>query len=256
MNLLRNEIQVFFTALMFYTRIPCPKWVNHDAEYLNKATRYFPLIGWIVGGVCALVFYLASFYLSKEVSLILSFVSGILITGAFHEDGFADVCDGFGGGWNKEKILDIMKDSRIGTYGAVGMGLAIALRAAILTALPHAFLLPALIASACFGRYLAVCLMACVVPVMRTSGLAKDIGAQTQMGQWAAASVLTLPFVVPLFIMTPVPVLAALGVSALFLLWFRRFLLRHLGGVTGDCLGFGVYMGQIILLLAAAANIT
>ena len=75
----------------------------------------------MLAGACALVFYGASFFFSKEVSLILSFVSGILITGAFHEDGFADVCDGFGGGWSKERILDIMKDSRVGAYGVIGL---------------------------------------------------------------------------------------------------------------------------------------
>jgi adenosylcobinamide-GDP ribazoletransferase len=113
---------------MFYTRIPCPKNIDHNPDYLNKASRYFPLIGWIVGGICFGVYYLASIVFSVEIALILSMIAGVLTTGAFHEDGFADVCDGFGGGWTKEKILLIMKDSAIGAYGAIGLVLLFLLK--------------------------------------------------------------------------------------------------------------------------------
>ncbi len=155
MRFFKTEIQVFFTALMFYTRIPCPKWVNHDPELLNKATRYFPLIGWIVGGFCALVFYGASFYLSKEVSLILSFIVSILITGAFHEDGFADVCDGFGGGWTKEKILDIMKDSRVGAYGVIGIICLFLLKFYLLLSIETRFIPLILFSAHAYSRFCA-----------------------------------------------------------------------------------------------------
>jgi adenosylcobinamide-GDP ribazoletransferase len=125
---MKKQIHIFFTALMFYTRIPCPKNIDHNPDYLNKASRYFPLVGWIVGGVCFGVYYLASFVFSIEIALILSMIAGVLTTGAFHEDGFADVCDGFGGGWTKEKILIIMKDSAIGAYGAIGLVLLFLLK--------------------------------------------------------------------------------------------------------------------------------
>lgn len=106
---------------MFYTRIPCPKNITHDPDYLNKATRYFPFIGWIVGSISFLAFYIFSLFLSTETAVIFAIIISVLTTGAFHEDGFADVCDGFGGGWTKEKILMIMKDSAIGSYGAIGL---------------------------------------------------------------------------------------------------------------------------------------
>jgi adenosylcobinamide-GDP ribazoletransferase len=125
---MKKQLHIFFTALMFYTRIPCPKNIDHNPDYLNKASRYFPLIGWIVGGICFGVYYLASIVFSVEIALILSMIAGILTTGAFHEDGFADVCDGFGGGWTKEKILLIMKDSAIGAYGAIGLVLLFLLK--------------------------------------------------------------------------------------------------------------------------------
>lgn len=125
---MKKELHIFFTALMFYTRIPCPKNIDHNPDYLNKASRYFPIIGWIVGGISFAVYYLSSFIFSPEIAIILSMIAGILTTGAFHEDGFADVCDGFGGGWTKEKILIIMKDSAIGAYGAIGLVLLFVLK--------------------------------------------------------------------------------------------------------------------------------
>ncbi|WP_348824444.1 adenosylcobinamide-GDP ribazoletransferase [Flavobacterium aestuarii] len=125
---MKKQLHIFFTALMFYTRIPCPKNIDHNPEYLNKASRYFPLIGWIVGGISFVVHYLSAILFSDEIAVILSIIAGILTTGAFHEDGFADVCDGFGGGWTKEKILLIMKDSAIGAYGAIGVVLLFLLK--------------------------------------------------------------------------------------------------------------------------------
>ncbi|HEX8016830.1 MAG TPA: adenosylcobinamide-GDP ribazoletransferase [Flavobacterium sp.] len=130
---MKKELHIFFTCLMFYTRIPCPKNISHDPEYLNKATRYFPLIGWIVGSISFVAFYVSSLFLSTETAVILAIIASILTTGAFHEDGFADVCDGFGGGWTKEKILMIMKDSAIGAYGAIGLVLLFLLKFKLLS---------------------------------------------------------------------------------------------------------------------------
>lgn len=130
---MKKELHIFFTCLMFYTRIPCPKNIDHNPDYLNKATRYFPFIGWIVGSISFLAFYIFSLFLSTETAVILSIIVSVLTTGAFHEDGFADVCDGFGGGWTKEKILMIMKDSAIGAYGAIGLVLLFLLKFKLLS---------------------------------------------------------------------------------------------------------------------------
>jgi adenosylcobinamide-GDP ribazoletransferase len=136
---MKKEIHIFFTALLFYTRIPCPKNIDHNPDYLNKASRYFPLIGWIVGGISFLAYYISSMMFSPEIAIILSIVAGIITTGAFHEDGFADACDGFGGGWTKDKILLIMKDSAIGAYGAIGIVLLFLLKFQVLCHLISSF---------------------------------------------------------------------------------------------------------------------
>src|SRR5258708_3410401 len=118
---MKKEWKIFLTAVMFLTRISVPKNIDHSAEYLEKSPKYFPVTGWIVGGISALLFLVFSRYISTDIGVLASMIAGILTTGAFHEDGFADTCDAFGGGWTKEKILQIMKDSRIGAFGAIGL---------------------------------------------------------------------------------------------------------------------------------------
>ncbi len=126
---MRKELNVFFTALSFYTRVPGPKrFQNYSQSSLSDSIRYFPFIGWIVGFAASLTFIACDHLLGLPIALLLSIITSILLTGAFHEDAFADVCDGFGGGWTKERILEIMKDSRLGTYGVIGLTGILALK--------------------------------------------------------------------------------------------------------------------------------
>ena len=119
--MIKKEITYFLTALMFFTRIPIPYKIEYSSEIMNQSQKYYPLVGWGVGGINALVFYLLHFLLPIDISLVIMMICSVLLTGAFHEDGFTDVCDSFGGGYGKEKILTIMKDSRVGAYGIVGI---------------------------------------------------------------------------------------------------------------------------------------
>ena len=244
-------------ALQFLTRIPVPVLNAISAETakagLAKSVIWFPVVGGLIGVITAATLIAADHIWPRIIAVILALIVEARLTGAFHEDAVADFCDGFGGGMTPQRIHEIMKDSRIGSYGTLGMGLAVALRAALLFVLPDALILPALIGSASFGRYLAVCLMAIIPPLMQTGGLAKDVGARTGIDQWLIASLLTLPFMVPLGLMVAPQTFAAIAAALIFALWFRRFLLQHLTGVTGDCLGFGVYVGQMLILLAANA---
>ena len=118
---MRYQLKLFFTALMFLTRIPVPRSIDHNSDMLQKSARYFSWVGMVVGGIAAIVWYACIHVLSPSLSIAFSMLASILATGAFHEDGFADCCDAFGGGWTKEKILTIMKDSRLGTYGVTGL---------------------------------------------------------------------------------------------------------------------------------------
>nr|WP_315456991.1 adenosylcobinamide-GDP ribazoletransferase [uncultured Sphingorhabdus sp.] len=246
-------------ALQFLTRIPVPglKAITPQTAKsgLIKSVVWFPVVGGLVGTITATTLIAADTIWPRAVAVILALIVEARLTGAFHEDAVADFCDGFGGGMTPTRIHEIMKDSRIGSYGTLGMGLAVTLRAALMVSLPDTLILPALIASASFGRYVAVSLMAVIRPFTQSVGLAKDLGAQVGVGQWLTASFLTLPFIVLIALIVPLSVLIAAVATLLFAFWFRHFLLRHLGGVTGDCLGFGVYVGQLLMLLAATTTV-
>ena len=132
---MRHEIRLFLIAVQFLTRIPVPAWVGYDDAWLNDCVRHFPLVGLCVGLVGALALGVALMVFPPAVAVALSMIATVCLTGAFHEDGLADTCDGLGGMVSRERSLEIMKDSRIGTYGAIALALALGLKAATLTAL-------------------------------------------------------------------------------------------------------------------------
>lgn len=243
-------------AVQFLTRLPVPGLNALPEAQVQQALRrsplWFPMVGTLVGCLTTLVLLSANLLWPLPVAVLIALAFEAWMTGAFHEDAVADFCDAMGGGRDRETTMRIMKDSRIGSYGALGLMLAIALRAALLLTIPPALLAAALIASACFGRTLAVAAMILIPTPERSEGLAAKI---SQPGHFRALSVawLAVPGLVPLILLAPLALAAAIAVSFFFLLWFRGILLRRLGGVTGDCLGFAAYAGQLILLLATAA---
>ncbi|MFS1437535.1 adenosylcobinamide-GDP ribazoletransferase [Shewanella sp. 10N.286.48.A6] len=125
---LKKQLNLLLIALSFFTRIPVPAWVDFDSEKLNQASRYFGVIGLFVGSISAAVFWVSQFVLPNGVAVILAMITGVLVTGGFHEDGLADTADGFGGGWKVADKLRIMKDSRIGTYGTLALVLCLLLK--------------------------------------------------------------------------------------------------------------------------------
>lgn len=247
-NSMKKEIQIFLTAVMFFTRIPCPKWVNHDAEYLRKSSKYFSLVGVIVGAIGALVFYGSAFIFSTEIAIVLSMIATIYVTGAFHEDGFADVCDGLGGGWTKEKILLIMKDSRLGTYGAVGLILILALKFTSLREIPTTFIPLVLISGHSLSRFIATTLIY-THPYVRDTDDSKakpaakniSVGMLVLSGLFGIAPLLF--FKTPWIFITLVPCyLAKVYLGTKFTKW--------LGGQTGDCAGAVQQLCEVIFYLS------
>lgn len=257
--MIRAALLPLLLAIQFLTRLPVsPAIPPLDAAQLKaglgRSVLWFPVVGGFIGCIGGLVLWSAGLFWPRIVAVLLLLIVEARLTGAFHEDAIADFCDGFGGGLTAERIREIMKDSRIGSYGALGLMLAIGLRATLLIVLPAALLIPALVASAAFGRWVAVLAMTIVPPLDQHGGLAKDIGQRPGPAILAGATLLTLPFLAPFAITEPAALMAGTGCVLLFLLWFRQSLMRHLGGVTGDCLGFAVYAGQLILLLCASAQ--
>jgi adenosylcobinamide-GDP ribazoletransferase len=248
-------------ALQFLTRVPVPLLDRLDGAQaragLIKAVGWFPLVGSLIGAVTAAAVLGLAQFVPLAVAVILALMIEARLTGAFHEDAVADFCDAFGGGYMAEDVRRIMKDSRIGSYGALGLGLAIALRAVLLMSLPVAddplLTGTAIVASACFARALVVAAMALIPPAPAGTGLAKDIGSAVS-ARTAVMSVVTAFPALAIFAFLDVgTLLLACLAAGVFLVWLRGLLLRRIGGSTGDCLGFAAYAGQLILLLAVAA---
>jgi adenosylcobinamide-GDP ribazoletransferase len=154
-----GELRLILCAVQFLTRLPTPPIRDFRPEMISRSARYFPLVGALVGGICGLVLIGADRIWTGVLPALLAVGAGVLITGAFHEDGLADTCDGLGGGGDPARRLAIMKDSRIGTYGALGLGLVLAAKVAGLASLPAAPAALTLIAAHAGGRAASVCAM-------------------------------------------------------------------------------------------------
>lgn len=220
---------------------------------LGRSVAWFPLVGTFVGSVTATTMLAASAVWPRAVAVVIALIVEALLTGAFHEDAVADFCDGMGGGRDAEHVRAILKDSRIGTYGALGLMLAVALRGTLLWSLVPSVAIAAIVASATFGRLLVVTTMTTISPAPAGVGLAKDVGATIGARDLVVGSLIALPGLAALAVAQPSAILTTVVASGLFLWWLRAFVTRRIGGTTGDCLGFAAYAGQLIVLLSVVA---
>ncbi len=249
-------------AVQFLTRLPVPGTARLTSDQvaigLIRAVAWFPLVGALVGAITAGVALISLSAWPAIVAVLLALAVEARLTGAFHEDAVADFCDAFGGGMTPEDVRRIMKDSRIGSYGAIGLILGIGLRAAlmlrVLETMAPTMAAAVIIAAASFGRLVVVALMVLVAPAPGGGGRAKDVGSGVSLATLWLALLTAMPGLLGLVLIQPISLLAALGMTVPFVVWFRGLLLRRIGGSTGDCLGFAAYAGQLILLLAATAR--
>ena len=256
---MKRELHIFLTAVMFYTRIPCPKWVDHNPDYISLATRYFPVMGWIVGGVYGGVILVSMYLFSPFVSILLGLICSVLLTGAFHEDGFADVCDGFGGGWTKEKILLIMKDSRVGTYGVVGVILIFSLKMTSTDNLLNSFFNPLIFMLMIISSHSLSRMMAVLIIYFQSytredqDSKAKPVATGISISNLLEALIFgLLPFLLFLF-QTSLLFSMAIVPMVLTTLYLMRYFKKWIGGYTGDCLGATQQINEVVFLLSLLA---
>ena len=245
---MHRELRLFFTALIFLTRIPCARWAGSSEDDLSHAARYFSLVGLVVGLVAAAVFWLAVLVFPQGIAIIASMVATLWLTGAFHEDGLADAMDGLGGGWSKEQVLTIMKDSRIGTYGAVALVMSLLIKFTVLSALPAVWLPVLLVAAHALSRFAAV-LVIYFQNYVRETGKAKPLAQRISTGELGVAGLFGLA---PLALL-PLHWLWGLLPVALVWLWFSHKLKQRLGGYTGDCLGAMQQLCELTFYLGVLA---
>jgi len=229
--------------------------VGFQLEWLQQSTRYFPLVGWIVAWITALVYVVAVQFWPQPVAVVLSTAAGIWLTGAFHEDGFADVCDGLGGSALRERALEIMRDSRLGAYGVIGIVLLLATKIVTLNALLPWQLLAALGMAHPLSRWLATCLI-WRMQYVREEGRAKPMAQHMRSGEFFLATcfaVVPVALCTWLGLMSWQRIAAGLACAALAAAWLARLFSRRLGGYTGDCLGAVQQLSEAAFYLGALA---
>ena len=251
MSSTRREVFAFLGALRFFTRIPIPDSVPHSAEGLNHSARYFPAVGILVGLLSAIAFGLSNLLYPESVCIIVAMATSVYLTGAFHEDGLSDMADGLGGGWDKIRILGIMKDSRIGNYGAITITFALLAKFVLLNAFSASWIPILLISGHAFSRYCSVLIMAGMAYV-REDALSKSKPLATQLSRNAllVASAFGL---LPLLLLPLNASMTGALAGALITIWLGRKLQKWLGGYTGDCLGAAQQLSELAFYLGALA---
>lgn len=243
-------IPVFFSAIKYFTRIPIPdKWCKYSPEVMQKITVFLPLIGVIVGLFTYAVFYLLIQLFNPNISSVLTIMATILITGAFHHDGLADVADGFGGGWNKEQVLRIMKDSSTGAYGAIAVCLSILLLYTLILSFPIDKLFLAIVFSAVISRsFSTTTVFFGDYARSDDSSRASEIAKKMSFVEFCLS-------LTPVFILVFINWRVMIAIIASFIVWLFMFLYfkKRIGGYTGDCLGAIQQITELVSLLTLFA---
>jgi adenosylcobinamide-GDP ribazoletransferase len=228
-------------AFQFLTRIPTPS-TAFEADLLSRAVKFFPLVGFIVGSGAVLLQGLLMSHLSRPLIAVIVLTYLVLITGCFHEDGLADTADGFGGGWTKDQILLIMKDSRIGSYGATALALSLLARYLLLASLPMEHFAAYVISAHVLCRWSSLPLSYFLPPANEQNGQGARIAKLTSFSSLIFGSVFS--FVIVVFALRWSAV-APLLVAALAVALSGWLYSRKIGGVTGDCFGASNQLTEI-----------
>jgi adenosylcobinamide-GDP ribazoletransferase len=259
---MKQEFRIFLRALQYFTRLPVPASIGHAADQLGQTARYLPAVGLVVGGIAAATLWLAAHVLPVGVAVGLSLAAGILVTGAFHEDGLSDFADGLGGA-TKERALAIMKDAHVGAYGVIALVLVLLLKYQALLTLSGTrspgYAALALVAGHVLGRILAVSTMA-TLPYARTDATSRArpvTQPATREFALRAAAVAMPVGILALGLLIAAGarlngLVAALAIALMVRVYLGWQFERRLGGYTGDCLGamqqlseLGFYLGLL-----------
>ena len=255
-----RQVTLFVVAAQFLTRLPTPRVADFEPQWLRRSLRYFPLVGGVVGLANVAVWWIAIQWLPATVAVGLMLAASLLLTGAFHEDGFADACDGFGGGTTAARTLEIMKDSRIGAFGAMGIFMMLGLKWAAIVDLP-AYTLPLLIVGAhVVSRWCALGL------VWRLRYARADEGAKSlpfEAGlsgpEWLLAALLGAVLVAIVASITGLgrlearALVAGVVAAAILAAGCAAYFRARIGGYTGDCLGATQQLAELAYLVVALA---
>lgn len=235
-------------SISLFTRIPAWRLIKIDKQNYDNAVTFWPLAGWVTGGVSALCIWLMSLILPMTVAVIIALAARLLLTCALHEDGLADFCDAFGGGYDKKRILSIMKDSHIGTYGTTGLIIYFLLATSILSSLPPTLSALAILAADPFSKL-------CAGQLTNLLPYARPEGAKNKLS-YSPMSPIRIIVMVTIGILPALPLVMAdvwLALSLIspicVLLLMTHYLKKKIGGYTGDCCGATFLLCEVSMLV-------
>ncbi|EAR08121.1 adenosylcobinamide-GDP ribazoletransferase [Reinekea blandensis] len=239
-------IHDFLLAVGYFTRIPVPAHPNFSETALKRSAVYFPLIGVLVGGALAVICLLAMMLWSTPVAVIVTLACGFLMTGAFHEDGWADTFDGFGGAFEREKKLSIMTDSRLGTYGSLALWAVLTLKALALIELVEVAGVLVFLLLHGLSRWGAMSAMIWLRYAKTEASKAKPVVQQLSFGRWLLSGLVLTP---AFALWPPITMMTLLLSAALLTAVWLWLCYRQIGGYTGDTLGAGQQWLEVGLIL-------
>lgn len=244
----KYQFELFWLALGFFSRIPIPANTPYSEQRMNQAGRYFALVGLVLGAICALAYRTLGMAFSTDVAVFLTMCFSLMLTGAFHEDGLTDMADGIGGGMTVEKRLAIMKDSRIGTYGASALVMALLGKFLFLSELAQlTHLAGVLIAAYVLSRGVAASLIY-DMPYVSEADTSKSKPLANKQSKLELSVLMGTSLIPGLWLDTGL-MLFLIIVAIGFRFVFRRWLTLRLGGFTGDCLGAAQQLMELLSYL-------
>ncbi len=235
-------------AFGFLTRLPLPRY-SYDAQTMPRSTKFYPLVGLAVAALAYLPYRLLHGHVNGDVLAASVLATLTIVTGGFHEEGLADVADGFGGGSTRERVLEIMHDSRIGGYGAIALALSFLLRFALLTSLPFDRFWPYLAGAHILCRWSILPLALLLPPARAGSGKGSLLARKLSKSTFAAGTVIALGLCIYLLRMR---IFAPLLVCLLIVLFSAAYYRRRIGGITGDCFGATMQLVEVAVYFCGA----
>jgi len=244
---LLRELKILYACIQFYTQIPLPAVLNYSPDHLQKSIRYLTLVGLFVGSTGAFVFYLISSFLPLTISIVITMAFLVAITGGLHEDGFADVCDGFGGGQTPQRILEIMKDSHIGVFGVLGLVFLLLTKVFCLAQIGILQTPLLLIIAHTSSRILPV-LMIYTSKYVRLDGSSKAKYALPHGNLYNTIPVLIFGLL-PMYLLNWKINVFIIGILLCAFIIMRWYFHKKIGGYTGDILGAMQQIGETLIFL-------
>ena len=242
-----------WAAFIYFTRLPLWRIHQPSRESYDSVVEWWPLVGWLTGGLMAATLYFGSMVFPTAVAVVLAIVVRMLTTGALHEDGLADFVDGFGGGGNnRQRILDIMKDSHIGTYGVLALVVYVLLLFCCLYAMPTRLAALCILAADPYSK-MATSQLVMMMPYARTAEQAKSKIVYRRPST-SAGVLLALQGLLPMALLiwqTDVAWELVIFIPALVMYFLYMLIWRRLGGYTGDCCGAVCLLVELTVYLMA-----